>query len=147
MKKLILLAFLIPCIAKAQFKLSNTSNVTLLELRSGEWPFTLSRTIKDKDTVYLILFRDRQYPKQTNMSTLKLGNKDQLRYFQQGLSALKELGTGETAEYKDYKIKRMDVKQDVKTADVWYTLTLPQGDVTDLKQAEVDKIIAYVKAM
>ena len=114
MKKLVLLALIAPFFTKkseAQFTLTNSSTVSLVELRSATdtWPLDLQRIIKQTDTSYALLFRDQQFTNATVMSTLKFKHKAQLKYFQQALSSLSSLGTGTTANFKGFSIKRADV--------------------------------------
>jgi len=147
MKKLIFLLLFLPCIfitkAKAQFTITNTSTITLAELRTGDWPLELQRIIKESDTIYLLSFRDKQYPKSVNMSTLKFGDLTQLRYFQKGLTALKSGSNGDEAKYKNFSIKRTDDKKVVK-----YVLTCTgDGDVTDIVQAEADALVKAIKSL
>lgn len=114
MKKLVLLALVALFFTKkseAQFTLTNSSTVSLVELRSASdtWPLDLQRIIKQTDTSYALLFRDQQFTNATVMSTLKFRDKAQLKYFQQALSSLSSLGTGTTANFKGFSIKRADV--------------------------------------
>lgn len=140
MKKLIFLFLFLPFFAKAQFTIVNTSTTNLVELRSGTWPLTLERVIKESDTCYELEFRDQQYTTGVNMSTLKFGNLKQLKYFQKGLSALKSGSTGDIAKYKEYTLKRTDVKKE----GVWYILTCEDGELTNFQQPEADKMIAAI---
>src|SRR5450432_3345652 len=142
MKKLILIAFLMPFFAKAQFTIVNTSTTPLVELRTGTWPLTLSRIIKESDTCYVLDFRDQQYTTDVNMSTLRFGDLKQLRFFQKGLSALKSGTTGDIAKFKEYTIKRMDVKKQAS----WYVLTCNDGSLTNFQQPEADKMIAAISS-
>jgi|GEM_PF-331591 len=114
MKKLVLLALIAPFFvqkSEAQFTLTNSSTVSLVELRpaTDTWPLDLQRIIKQTDTSYALLFRDQQFTNATVMSTLKFKDKAQLKYFQQALSSLSSLGTGTTANFKGFSIKRADV--------------------------------------
>lgn len=147
MKKLFVLFFLVPCFAKAQFTITNTSTVSLVEPRTGDWPLDLQRTIKESDTCYVLNFRDRQETENVNMETLKFGNIGQLRYFEQGLIALSKGNTGDIAKFKDYTIKRMDVKQPGQKGVVWYVLTCNDGTMTNFQQPEADRMIAAIKPL
>jgi len=114
MKKIVLLALIAPFFttrSEAQFTLTNSSTISLVELRSASdtWPLDLQRIIKQTDTSYALLFRDQQFTNATVMSTLKFKDKAQLKYFQQALSSLSSLGTGTTANFKGFSIKRADV--------------------------------------
>ena len=118
MKKLIILSlFAMPFFVKAQFTISNSSTTSLLELREGTFPLELQRVIKETDTCYVLEFRDQQYTSSVNMTTLRFGNLQQLRYFMQALAVLKKGNTGDIAKFKDYTVKRVDVKKD----GIWYT--------------------------
>jgi hypothetical protein len=143
MKKLIFLSLFIPFVAKAQFTITNSSTTSLLDLRQGTWPLELQRIIKETDTCYVLEFRDQQYTSVVNMSTLRFGNLQQLKFFQQGLSALKKGTTGDIARFKDYTIKRVDVKRD----GIWYTLCCGDGESTNFVQSDADKMIAAIKAI
>ena len=140
MKKLVFLSLFIPFFANAQFTIVNTSTIPLVELRTGTWPLSLERIIKESDTCYVLEFRDQQYTNGVNMSTLKFGNIKQLKYFQKGLSALKSGSTGDIAKFKEYTLKRTDVKKD----GVWYILTCEDGELTNFQQPEADKMIAAI---
>jgi hypothetical protein len=140
MKKLILLSLFIPVLAKAQFTIVNTSSVNLVELRAATWPLNLQRVIKESDTTFALVFRDQQFINEVNMSTLRFRNLQQLKYFQKALSALKNGFTGDIAKFKDYTIKRADVKRE----GVWYILTCEDGELTNFQQPEADKLIAAI---
>ena len=139
MKKLILISLVIPfaMAANAQFKIVNTSTTNLVELRTGTWPLNLQRVIKESDTCYILQFRDQEYTNEVVMTTLRFKDMAQLKYFQQGLSALKSGFNGDVAKYKDYTIKRVDVKKD----GIWYILTNGEGALTNFKQPEADQMI------
>ena len=140
MKKLILISLFIPFFAKAQFKIVNIATINLLELRPGTWPITLQRITKESDTCYALLFRDQQYTTEVNMTTLRFPNLEQLRYFQKGLSALKNGSTGDIAKFNEYTIKRVDVKKE----GIWYILTCGEGELTNFLQPDADKMIAAI---
>jgi hypothetical protein len=153
MKKLILIALIVPFFTKkseAQFTLSNSSTVSLVELRSASdaWPLDLQRVIKQTDTSYALNFRDQQYANTVVMSTLKFKDKAQVKYFQQALSSLTSLGTGTTANFKGFSIKRADkmnfaeadqpvVAPDPAPAPVTKTTTAKSGGKTAKKAAPV----------
>ncbi|HMH33085.1 MAG TPA: hypothetical protein VK543_08635 [Puia sp.] len=143
MKKLILILFFVPFFAKAQFKIVNTATINLVELRTGTWPINLQRITKESDTTYVLLFRDQQYTNAENMTTLKFRDVEQLKYFQKGLSALKAGSNGDIAKFKEYSIKRSDVKRD----GVWYVLTCSDGPLTNFQQPEADKLIAAISTL
>jgi hypothetical protein len=143
MKKLILILFFVPFFANAQFKIVNTATINLVELRTGTWPINLQRITKESDTTYVLLFRDQQYTNAENMTTLKFRDVEQLKYFQKGLSALKAGSNGDIAKFKEYSIKRSDVKRD----GVWYVLTCGDGPLTNFQQPEADKLIAAISSL
>jgi hypothetical protein len=144
MKKLIILSlFATPFFAKAQFTITNSSTTSLVELRQGTYPLELQRVIKETDTCYELEFRDQQFTSVVNMSTLKFGNLQQLRYFMQALAALKKGNTGDIANFKGYTVKRVDVKKD----GIWYTLICGEGEVTNFQQSEADKMVAAIKSL
>src|SRR5215469_9436960 len=130
MKKITILfllsLFVLPFASKGQFTITNSSTTSLLQVRDGTWPMELQRIIKEYDTCYVLEFRDQQYSNVINMTDLRFGNMQQLRYFMQGLAALKKGGTGDIAKFKDYSIKRIDVK-----GAICYTLSLGEGELTN----------------
>ena len=133
-----------PFFAKAQFTITNSSTTSLLELRQGgTFPLELQRVIKETDTCYVLEFRDQQYTSVVNMSTLKFGNLQQLRYFMQALAVLKKGNTGDIAKFKDYTVKRVDVKKE----GIWYTLICGEGEVTNFQQSEADTMVATIKSL
>ncbi|MEO5592889.1 MAG: hypothetical protein ABIR15_09435 [Chitinophagaceae bacterium] len=144
MKTIILLSLFLPFAAKAQFTIVNTSTISLVELRQGEqWPITLQRVTKESDTCYVLQFRDQQSANSDIMTTLKFPNLSQLRYFQQGLAALKNGATGDVAKFKDYTIKRVDIKRD----GISYILSCGMGSITNFKQREADKMISTIATL
>ncbi|PWT70725.1 MAG: hypothetical protein C5B59_20190 [Bacteroidetes bacterium] len=143
MKKLILISLLLPAIAKAQFTIVNTSTTNLVELRAGTWPLNLQRVIKESDTCYVLQFRDQQYATDVIMTTLRFGNTEQVRYFQKALSALKSGSNGDIARFKDYTVKRVDVKKE----GTWYVLNGSEGSVTNFIQKEADMMIAAIQGL
>jgi hypothetical protein len=144
MKKIIILSLLVmPFISKAQFTITNSSTTSLLEVRDGTWPMELQRIIKERDTCYVLEFRDQEYNYVVNMSTLRFGNMQQLRFFMQGLVALKKGGTGDIAKFKDYTVKR----NDVKGTGIWYTLSCGEGELTNFQQSDADKMILAIKTL
>jgi hypothetical protein len=140
MKKLFFLAFLIPFGLKAQFKIVNTATINLLELRPGTWPITLQRITKESDTTYVLLFRDQKFIDDVVMTTFRFQDMDQLKFLQKGLTALKNGANGDEAKYKDYTIKRVDIKKE----GIWYVLNCNGGSITNFQQPEADKLIAAI---
>ena len=76
------------------------------------------------------------------MKTLRFRDLEQLKYFQKGLSTLKNGSNGDVAEFKDYTIKRVDKKKEGS----WYTLTF-DGGITNFQQPEADKMIAVINTL
>lgn len=152
MKKIVFLSLLaLPFISKAQFTITNSSTLSLLQVRDGDWPVDLQRVIKETDTCYVLEFRDQQYPNVVNMTDLRFGNLEQLKYFMKALSELKKGGTGETANFKGYTLKRIDMKGNGtagnKASGIWYTLTLGEGSVTNFQQGDADRMIAAIRTL
>jgi hypothetical protein len=142
MKKLMLIFLCLPFLGKAQFRIVNTATINLLELRTDTWPINLQRVTTPTDTTYVLNFRTQEYTNAVIMKTLAFHSLEQLRYFQKALSALKSGSNGDVAEFKDYTIKRVDVKQE----GIWYTLNY-DGALTNFKQDEADRMIAAIKSL
>jgi hypothetical protein len=142
-KTLILSLFILPFISKAQFTITNSSTTSLLQVRDGTWPMELQRIIKETDTCYVLEFRDQEYSNVVNMSTLRFGNMQQVKYFMQGLAALRKGNTGDIARFKDYTIKRIDVKG----TGIWYTLSCGEGELTNFVQSDADKMITAIRTL
>ncbi|GAC1661951.1 MAG: hypothetical protein NVS9B7_29970 [Flavisolibacter sp.] len=140
MKSLLLASLFLPFAAKAQFTIVNTSTTNLVELRSGTAPLNLQRIIKESDTCYVLQFRDQAYANEVIIATLRFPNMEQLKYFQKGLSALKSGSTGDIAKFKEYTIKRVDVKKE----GIFYILNCGTGATTNFQQPESDKLIAAI---
>lgn len=140
MKKLIFLSLFLPFFAKAQFTIVNTSTTSLVELRQGTWPLDLQRIVKESDTTYVLVFRDQQFDKAVNMYTLRFRDTEQLKYFKKALAALKNGSSGDIAKFKEYSIKRVDVKKE----PVSYILTCADGAQTNFQQPDADKMVAAI---
>lgn len=140
MKKLMLISLFIPFAAKSQFRIVNTATINLLELRAGTWPITLQRITKESDTTYVLFFRDQKFLDDVIMTTFRFRDMEQLKFFQKGLSALKNGSNGDEAKYKDYTIRRVDVKKE----GTWYVLNCNEGSITNFQQPEADKLIAAI---
>jgi hypothetical protein len=144
MKKVLFVALFLPLIASAQFTIVNTSTTNLVELRAGTWPLNLQRIIKESDTCYVLQFRDQEYINEVVMATLRFSNLEQLKFFQKGLAALKNGSTGDIAKFKDYTVKRVDIKKE----GVWYVLNCnAAGETTNFQQPEADKMIAAINGL
>lgn len=142
MKRLILSALFLPFAGKAGFNSVHSSSTNLVEIRSGEWPMNLERTIEKSDTSYSLLFRDQQVMNGVVMDTLPFPNLEQLKYFEKALSALKIGANGDIAKFKNYSIKRADRKY----GGVWYILRFQWG-LTDFQQPEADIMSKTIKSL
>jgi hypothetical protein len=139
MKNLFLLILFSPLAMKAQFKIINSATINIADVRQGTWPISLQRITKQSDTCYVLQFRTQEYNNSVIIKTLKFRDLGQLKYFQQGLSALKSGNNGDVAEFKDYTIKRVDVYKEGTS----YILTC-DGGLTNFQQLEADKMIAAI---
>jgi hypothetical protein len=142
MKRLLLSAILLPFAGKAGLDSVPLSSSNLVEVRSGEWPMNLERTIVNRDTSYSLLFRDQQVMKDVSMDTLEFPNLDQLRYLGKALSALKTGTNGDIAKFKTYTIERADKKYE----GVWYILRDKWG-LTSFQQPEADIMTHTIKGL
>jgi hypothetical protein len=139
MKKLLLLILFAPLAMKAQFKIVNSATISIADVRQGTWPISLQRITKQNDTCYVLQFRTQEYNNSVIIKTLKFCNIGQLKYFQQGLAALKTGNNGDVAEFKEYTIKRVDVYKEGTS----YILTC-DGGLTNFQQPEADRLIAAI---
>jgi hypothetical protein len=139
MKKFLVLILLFPLAMKAQFKIVNSATINIIDVRQGTWPISLQRITKPSDTCYVLQFRTQEYNNSVIIKTLKFRDLGQLKYFQQGLSALKSGNNGDVAEFKDYTIKRVDVYKEGTS----YILTC-DGGLTNFQQNEADRMIAAI---
>jgi hypothetical protein len=141
MKKLIIFFLFIPFLSKAQFTIVNVSTTNLVEVRTGTWPLNLKRIIKETDTCYVLQFRDQGYANEVVMATLRFPNMEQLKYFEKGLAALRNGSNGDIAKFKDYTIKRLDVKKE----GIYYVVNcVAAGETTNFQQPDADKIISTI---
>jgi len=139
MKNFLLLILLSPLAMKAQFKIVNSATINIADVRQGTWPISLQRITKPSDTCYVLQFRTQEYNNSVIIKTLKFRDLGQLRYFQQGLAALKTGNNGDVAEFKDYTIKRVDVYKE----GISYILTC-DGGLTNFQQPEADRMMAAI---
>src|SRR5271170_2714901 len=100
MKKLILSLILIPFAGKAGFNSLHTTSAVLLEVRSGDWPISLEKTIDEPHTSYFLQFRDEHVLTGILLDTLPFPDLTQLKYFGQALSVLKNGTNGDIAKFK-----------------------------------------------
>ena len=139
MKNLLLIVLFSPLAMKAQFKIINSATINIADVRQGTWPISLQRITKQSDTCFVLQFRTQEYNNSVIIKTLKFRDLGQLKYFQQGLTALKTGNNGDVAEFKDYTIKRVDVYKEGTS----YILTC-DGGLTNFQQPEADKMIAAI---
>jgi hypothetical protein len=150
MKKLIFLLLFLPLIlkkAEAQFTITNTSTITLADLRTGDWPLQLQRIVKKNDTMYMLSFRDKQYPNNHNISQVKFASLSQLRFLQQGLTYLMTADDGTEATYKEFSIKRTDDRTRKKPIPKFTLICTEDGDVTDIQQNEADALVKAINKL
>jgi len=139
MKKFLFLLVFSPLAMKAQFKIINSATINIADVRQGTWPISLQRITKESDTCYVLQFRTQEDNNSVIIKTLKFRDLGQLKYFQQGLAALKSGNNGDVAEFKEYTIKRVDVYKEGTS----YILTC-DGGITNFQQPEADKMIAAI---
>jgi hypothetical protein len=139
MKKFLVLILFSPLAMKAQFKIVNSATTSVVDVRQGTWPISLLRITKQSDTCYVLQFRTQEFNNSVIIKTLKFCDVKQLKYFQQGLSALKAGNNGDVAEFKDYTIKRVDIYKEATS----YILTC-DGGLTNFQQPEADRMIAGI---
>jgi hypothetical protein len=102
MKNLLWLILLsLPLAMKAQFKIVNSATINIVDVRQGTWPISLQRITKPSDTCYVLQFRTQEFNNSVIIKTLKFRDLGQLKYFQQGLTALKTGNKGDVDEFKD----------------------------------------------
>ncbi len=133
MKRLILSTLFLPLAVSAGRSGAQSSTINLVEVRSGEWPMNMERTITKRDTSYSLIFRDQEVLTSEVLDTLPFPNLEQLKYFGKALTALKSGTSGDIAKFKDYNIRRADKKFD----GTWYVLHLKWSS-TAFRQTEAD---------
>lgn len=111
-----------------------------VEVRNGAWPISLERTTDRPGVSFSLIFRDQEVMNEEVLDTLDFADAQQLRYFSQGLAALKNGHSGDAAKFKDYSITRADKK----FGGVWYILR-PQYGTTSFQQQEADIMIKAIK--
>lgn len=140
MKKLMISALLLPFSVLPQA--DHPSSTTLAEVRTGQWPISLEMDTDHRGTVYSLLFRDQQVMREEVMDTLEFGNLEQLRYFDQGLSALKTGHNGDIARFKNYSLQRTDKKFE----GTFYILRDKYG-LTQFRQPEADILSKTIRGL
>src|SRR6185437_8847370 len=111
-----------------------------VEIRSGQWPILLERTTDRPGVNFSLIFRDQSETIENVLDTLDFADVTQLRYFDQGLSALKKGNNGDCARYKDHSITRSDKKFE----GTYYILRADYGQ-TIFRQPEADIISKAIK--
>ncbi|MEO5681996.1 MAG: hypothetical protein ABIQ88_05100 [Chitinophagaceae bacterium] len=143
MKKIFLSLLIIPVAGIGRFnRMHLLPTDKPVEIRTGEWPLLLQRSIEQSDTTYSLQFRDVQVLSGVVMDTLAFTNTAQLKYFEKALTTLKTGHTGDIARFKDYSITRADKKYE----GVWYILKIKWG-LTDFKQAEADLMVKTIRGL
>lgn len=132
MKRLFLSVLLLP-VAGAIYSWTAIRPPGSVEVRSGQWPISLERTTDRPGVAYSLIFRDQMVTNGSVLDTLDFADIGQLRYFDQGLSALKKGNNGDVARFKEYSITRADKKYD----GVYYILRADFGQ-TIFQQTEAD---------
>ncbi len=89
MKKVYLSLLLIPFAGIGRFDNSALHSKKPVEIRSGDWPIILERSVDRFDTSYSIQFRDMQVMNASVMDTLAFPNTEQLKWFEKALTTLK----------------------------------------------------------
>ncbi|MEO6314238.1 MAG: hypothetical protein ABIU63_04870 [Chitinophagaceae bacterium] len=142
MKKALLCLLLIPFAGISRLNNILPPAGSIVDIRTGEWPIALQRTVARSDTSYSLQFRDMQVMSGVVMDTLSFNDVVQLKYFEKALTVLKTGHTGDIARFSDYSIKRADKKYQ----GTWYILKLKYG-LTDFKQSEADILIKTIKGL
>lgn len=144
MKKVRLAFLFLPMIGLSGLIAGGSTTTNILEVRPDPWPINLQRIIDHRDTTYALEFRDQGVMTGVVLDTLPFGNLQQLKYFGQGLSALKKGHTGDVATYSTYTVKRTDERN--KKEPAWYLLRYKEG-LTNFQQPEADKMIELISGL
>ena len=139
MKRLFLSALILP-VAALIYSWTAVKPPDSVEVRSGQWPIHLDRTTDRPGVSFSLIFRDQTVLVENVLDTLDFADVGQLRYFDQGLNALKKGTNGDCARFKDYTITRADKKYE----GVYYILRADYGQ-TVFRQPEADIISKAVK--
>ena len=113
--------------------------VDLMQVRLAPWPINIQRVIYYTDTCYAIQFRDQGAMNAVAIKTLDLETMNQLKYFKDGLTALKKGNNGDVAEFKNYSIKRVGTKKE----NSWYILSY-DGAVTNFQEPQLNRMIYII---
>ena len=139
MKRLFLSALFLP-LAGVMNSWTAVRSSESVEVRSGKWPISLERTTDRPGVSFSLIFRDQSVTYGTVLDTLDFPDIGQLRYFDQGLVALKKGNNGDVARFKDYSITRADKKYD----GTYYILRADFGQ-TIFQQTEADIMSKAIK--
>ena len=142
MKQLFFSLLIIPFAGRVWFNRIPLHNDKPVEIRSGEWPIMLQRTIEQSDTTYSLQFRDAQVLSVPVMDTLPFPDLSQLKYFEKALTTLKTGHNGDIARFKNYSIVRADKKYE----GTWYILKL-KWSLTNFRQSEADLMINTIRGL
>lgn len=140
MKRLLLSTVIIPLAVLNGHSGGNSESTVLAEVRKGDWPISLEKTIDRSGASYSLQFRDEGEMNAVVLDTLPFPNLEQLRYFEKALSSLKNANDGDIAKFKDYSLKRTVKKYE----GVFYILRYQWGS-TDFRQPEADILINAIR--
>jgi hypothetical protein len=140
MKRLILSSLIIPLAVLNGYSGGYSESTILAEVRKGDWPISLEKTVDRSGTSYSLQFRDEQEMNAVVLDTLPFPNLEQLRYLEKALTTLKTANDGDIATFKDYSVKRTVKKYE----GVFYILRYQWGS-TDFRQPEADIIINAIR--
>jgi hypothetical protein len=113
--------------------------VDLMQVRLAPWPINIQRVIYYTDTCYAIQFRDQGAMNAVAIKTMDLETMNQLKYFKDGLTALKKGNNGDVAEFRNYSIKRVGTKKE----NSWYILSY-DGAVTNFQEPQLNRMIFII---
>ncbi len=142
MKKLILIALYVPFSGIVAYWHTPSVSTNLAQVRSGNWPILLERTINKADTFYSLQFRDEQIIQDVVLDTMPFADLKQLKYFGEALTVLKTGHTGDIAKFKDYSIKRFNVRKDSASYILRYEWSL-----LNFRQPEADILINVIRGL
>lgn len=140
MKRLFLSAIIIPLAVLNGHSGGYSESIVLAEVRKGDWPISLEKSIDRSGISYSLHFRDEQEMNAVVLDTLPFPNLEQLRYLEKALTTLKTANDGDIATFKNYSVKRTVKKYE----GVFYILRYQWGS-TDFRQPEADIIINTIR--
>jgi hypothetical protein len=145
MKILLPLLLFIPFHKGAHYSKPSSISIDTYEIRLAPWTITMKRIIGETDTCYYLLFRDQQVLNSIQMKTMEFESLEQLKYFEKGLSTLKNGGNGDIAEYERFSIKKA-IPLNSKKSDAWYILSYGNA-VTNFQQAQANRIMFIINKL